>query len=428
MGLQGLGYGGIYYMDKWYELITINVHAKSEHTFGGLHYPLELHLVHKRTDNDNFVIVAIPVTAANPPSGGPAPAPAPAAPAAGFIEENASSFSRTALHLNAPAPSPAGAPGGPGAPGPAAAAGSYMVPGPDAPNFNPALQWFVKAPPPDMHMKAVPPVAPGEVLDINTMMQGGTFFEYAGSLTAPPCAEDTIWMVRREPIMAADLQVANLYNGIIRMTDNTGNDRAVMPLNGRQILVRQAVREVPPKAVVDFPPGMPTMTAREPKAIKWSNDALTMAKSAADYVKYLDTHLRQGAVARAEAFPMPVLTTPPPAGITTTPRLPRELANTAQSMSASIAGSAREAVANAVQYLPIPIRPKWPQPPTTTPPPATQGPQSFDVAPKGPCDSTTPNFFTTTFGFFTSGYFTTTAGFLTTTGPPLPAAAPAAIR
>lgn len=41
---------------KDYELIQFHFHAKSEHTIGGKHYPLEIHFVHKYGDDDLVVI------------------------------------------------------------------------------------------------------------------------------------------------------------------------------------------------------------------------------------------------------------------------------------------------------------------------------------------------------------------------------------
>jgi carbonic anhydrase len=59
---SGLGYGGMVYEENWYNLMNLNIHALSEHTFKGVHYPLELHLVHKKYDSDDLLIVAVPVT------------------------------------------------------------------------------------------------------------------------------------------------------------------------------------------------------------------------------------------------------------------------------------------------------------------------------------------------------------------------------
>merc|ERR1719160_1828760 len=92
----GLGLGGITYEGAWYNLMNINIHAKSEHTFLGVHMPVEIHIVHKKFDSGDLLIVAIPLNAATPPalfqrsnhtvhqvppapSPAPGPGPAPAA-------------------------------------------------------------------------------------------------------------------------------------------------------------------------------------------------------------------------------------------------------------------------------------------------------------------------------------------------------------
>merc|ERR1719247_870790 len=62
----GLGYGGITYNDAYYSLMNLNIHSVSEHSWGGVKKPLELHLVHKHYANENLLIVAIGVESATP--------------------------------------------------------------------------------------------------------------------------------------------------------------------------------------------------------------------------------------------------------------------------------------------------------------------------------------------------------------------------
>merc|ERR1719456_980384 len=65
--LAGQGYGGVTYDNAFYQLMNINLHAQSEHTFRGLHKPVELHMVHKKSDSDALLVVAVPLDAATSP-------------------------------------------------------------------------------------------------------------------------------------------------------------------------------------------------------------------------------------------------------------------------------------------------------------------------------------------------------------------------
>merc|ERR550537_957167 len=77
-----------------------------------------------------------------------------------------------------------------------------------------------------------------------------------------------------------------------------------MPLNGRIISLRQSTLEdLPPTASPPVPmPGHPQQSDREFRAMKWAMDAMTIAKSATDYVKDLDSRLRSAAQAHANAL------------------------------------------------------------------------------------------------------------------------------
>lgn len=63
----GLGLGGVISAGNWYNLMNINIHAQSEHTWKGVHYPVEMHLVHKASNSEHMLIIAIPFECAAPP-------------------------------------------------------------------------------------------------------------------------------------------------------------------------------------------------------------------------------------------------------------------------------------------------------------------------------------------------------------------------
>jgi len=260
--LGGYGYGGVTYEDAWYNLMNINVHVESEHTWGGQHTPLELHLVHKRYDSEALLVVAVPFKCLTPPAQGNS----------------------------------------------TGATSAFTVPPPGDAGFNQALQVFLKAAPPaaDTQIKAA--VAEGDALDLNTLLADGLFYEYAGSMTAPPCAEIVTWFVRQEPLTASDAQVKGLHDGIYAMTANAGNFRSVMPMNGRSLGIRKAVKEDPPpnEHEVEAPMGQATNAAA---TVNMAKEAFDMAKATSSYVSSLDHRLRTAAEAQAkywvEAGPLP---------------------------------------------------------------------------------------------------------------------------
>jgi len=334
----GLGMGGITYEGAWYNLMNINVHAKSEHTFMGIHMPVELHIVHKKFDSGDLLIVAVPLNAATPPV---------------LLQRSNSS-----VHQMPPAPSPAPGPAGPAGPAMSLGPPPYVPPDPSLPNHNPTIQFFLKEQLPMVNQKALAPVSIFDPFDLGMLLQGGTYFEYAGSLTAPPCAEVATWMVRREPIMASDQQVAYLHNKIMEMTALFGNNRATMPLNGRPVAVRMAVQDTPPPAAPKppMPSGPNPATDRSFRAMKWAKDALKIAKASTDYIRDLDIRLRNAAEAHANALAPDIMharamagTPPPPMH----PVGPIDMAKTATSMANALAKQAAAAINNAAQQLTV---------------------------------------------------------------------------
>ncbi|WP_223645347.1 carbonic anhydrase [Corallococcus sp. EGB] len=60
-----------------------------------------------------------------------------------------------------------------------------------------------------------------------------TFFQYAGSLTTPPCTQGLQWYVMKEPIQMSDAQIAAFE----RLPHLNPNNRPLQPLNGRTVSV-----------------------------------------------------------------------------------------------------------------------------------------------------------------------------------------------
>lgn len=283
----GQGYGGVYYENAWYNLMNVNLHAQSEHTWDGKPKPVEIHMVHKRYDSGALLVIAVGVEA----GAGAAAAPGPAAASMLQLKAN--------LSGPAPAPGPAHAPGVP-----YIADGSYTPPAATDEGFNPLVQAFLKVAPPDVKMKVLEPLDTSDVLDLNALVGAGSqFYEYAGSTTAPPCTENTLWLVRKDTIPASSEQIRYLHDFIFSFTAEFGNFRSVMPLNGREVYLREAKQEdEPPTISPEVPTLPPSHSDREFRAMKWAKDALRMARSATDYIKDLDYRLRAAATAHAAAL------------------------------------------------------------------------------------------------------------------------------
>jgi carbonic anhydrase len=71
---------------------------------------------------------------------------------------------------------------------------------------------------------------PTGLLDLNELLpQDQRYYQFIGSLTAPPCAENVLWMVLKQPVQISPEQLrlfAQLY---------PRNNRPVQPLNGRVV-------------------------------------------------------------------------------------------------------------------------------------------------------------------------------------------------
>jgi carbonic anhydrase len=73
-------------------------------------------------------------------------------------------------------------------------------------------------------------VSPSIVLNVNDILpQRRDYFTYMGSLTEPPCTEDVLWLVMKQPMTASPQQMA-LFSRLYPL-----NARPVQPSNGRMI-------------------------------------------------------------------------------------------------------------------------------------------------------------------------------------------------
>jgi carbonic anhydrase len=72
--------------------------------------------------------------------------------------------------------------------------------------------------------------APSIVLDPNDLLpQRRDYFTYMGSITEPPCTENVLWLVMKEPVQASPAQMA-LFSRLYPL-----NARPIQPASGRMI-------------------------------------------------------------------------------------------------------------------------------------------------------------------------------------------------
>lgn len=218
--LAGKGIGGITLREQFFDFLSANFHVKSEHTFHGEHFPLELHLVHKEPDFNHVLVVAIPFTV--PPT-----------VASQFLQQKPY-FVNPDVPLSMKPAAPAGPP----------------QPNTGDMGFNPSLQNFLTYP--------LPKGASEKMVEMHTeqdfitpFIKGGEFFHYTGSLTAPPCTESVTWLVRKTPVMMSASQGELIKANILQATFGNGNSRSTMPLMGRLITLMSATEGAAPQPKPD---------------------------------------------------------------------------------------------------------------------------------------------------------------------------------
>lgn len=299
--VTGQGFGGLsmpFASAPWYNLKRIDIHAASEHTLRGKHFPIEVQLVHQAssiadpTIGHQLVAISVFIDCLTPPD---AETVWPA-----FLQRQGKKF------RGAPAPAPAAA----GTP----AHKIYTAPAASEENFNPTVQVLVEQRPPIFDEEVNVSLTPDNPWQLGHLVSGGTYFMYRGSETLPPCEERVLWLVRREPVMASNSQVRALHDRLYYMTRGAGNYRTIMPLNQRLVRVWAASLQEPPAIPLKPPfarsvPDSSHDDQRESPAIDYAKDAITIAKATSDYAKDLELRLGAGSAAYLKSVQPPV---PPP--------------------------------------------------------------------------------------------------------------------
>jgi carbonic anhydrase len=263
--LKGHGLGSLVMDNVVYDVLSVNFHVWSEHTFQGQKKPLELHIVHRDPDTNSLVVVAVAFDTTPGYS---------ASDMALLQQKSAKRLLSRGRSLS----------GGTGAPEPQRS----------DPGFSDALANLYSYPLPDVDKESKVNLRAGPVDVIGPLLgafgpypQG--FFQYRGSLTAPPCSEQVTWLVRRDPLIASHSQIELIRSSIMQSNSNFPNSRSVMPLMGRNILYRLGFHgEAPPPATVGptaypMPPIVPNAEfygVSEAKAAAGEAQVLQGAKNA----------------------------------------------------------------------------------------------------------------------------------------------------
>lgn len=357
------GYGGITYNNKWFNLLSVNFHSLSEHTFHGRRYPLELHFVHKQYDSGHVLVVAVPIDSpgANAAYKRDNPGkpivllqgkrqPTTSAEAGfnglGFLRttsaeavendrEDAADRAAVDKALSEVKSNQL----------------QHTISLKADPGFNAHLEVFLAQglPPKDTRMTVDVSVIGGVDL-LNPFLEGGSYFEYRGSLTAPPCAEQTTWMVRREPLMASDHQADLIHDNIYKANMDYGNYRSVMPRMGRSIYVRKGLK-AEPAATSDL---ANTFFANETRAsdfraIAAGRGAVAIAKEAGVMARAIDDTLSRAAQAHANNLPASdVFVAPPGEHLAVEPAPTPDPHKLLTSIGNAVAAQASEALSSAV--------------------------------------------------------------------------------
>ena len=193
----------------------VKFHFPSEHTFDGVAFDGEMHIIHTLNGNPNtFAVVAVPLKVGRPLS-----------------------YQFDALH----------------------AIGLYNYPD-------------------DARLKPGEKKALSSQLDLSTTLKpqlGNDFYQYKGSLSAPPCRETTTWFVSTVP-MKVGWRMPTDFN----LEFGGGNSRPTQPVGGRQVFVNRFIPATQPFAPEPDPPAQNEPENQAPP--QNNDDVLTGAEAEAE--------------------------------------------------------------------------------------------------------------------------------------------------
>uniref|UniRef100_A0A7S1JMN0 carbonic anhydrase n=1 Tax=Vitrella brassicaformis TaxID=1169539 RepID=A0A7S1JMN0_9ALVE len=162
-GTEDFGY--LQYQGKQFVAVSFHFHSRSEHTFDGKQFPLEMHIVHVRTDNDQTL---------------------PEFAVLGFLFAEGPTRNRFLASLENPD-------------------GEPRLPSADEPD----VMYTVDS----------------DLSELGQFAADSRIFHYPGSLTTPPCTQAVNWFVVQKPLLAKKEQLdlwvnANLNGNSFRLTQN----------------------------------------------------------------------------------------------------------------------------------------------------------------------------------------------------------------
>merc|ERR1719160_1442508 len=82
---------------------------------------------------------------------------------------------------------------------------------------------------------------PEHSLDFGALIGDGNMWTYDGSMTVPSCQPNAKWFVRQHYHEAPETQIKKLTDAVLQITSQTGNNRVTQPLGGRQVTLMQSV-------------------------------------------------------------------------------------------------------------------------------------------------------------------------------------------